>query len=168
MFSYICFSKNNLNMKFKTICRVFILPVLIAILHSCKEKKEVQPEIAENKVETEQKVKDVRMFNLNNEGERAQYERLDLDASHPNLLDPKNSLDQHAEAIQSWSDLHQRIGGYLQEKGFDWGVEDSSISIIQKIYFKPDGQVHTYFYGVLNDKVSDEKRRNSGILFRNS
>lgn len=86
------------------------------------------------------------------------YESLNLDQSHANLLNQDVSKDEINSVIESWSDLHQRIGKYLNEEDFEWGAEGESISILQKIYFDKDGNITHYFFRVFNRDVTDVKK----------
>ena len=60
--------------------------------------------------------------------------------------------------MKSWTDLHQSIGKYLSENEFKWEVKDSSITIVQKIYFNTNGEIENYFFNVLNKNVTKEKQ----------
>ncbi|MEM6685162.1 MAG: hypothetical protein AAF617_05140, partial [Bacteroidota bacterium] len=98
-------------------------------------------------------------YNFDNKQELADFRKLDLDQSHPNLLNPKISASDHTSVRESWTELHQKIGNYLSENNFTWEVEDPSISIVQKIYFEPNGQIKHFFFNILNQNISHEKKQ---------
>ena len=81
-----------------------------------------------------------------------------MDENHPNLLNPEISKSDLNAVMKSWTDLHQRIGAYLFENEFNWDIEDSSTTIVQKIYFNSDGEIENYFFHVLNENVTKEKK----------
>jgi hypothetical protein len=134
-------------MTFKTILKtVFIFSIFIGI-SSCIKKTEN----ADNK-------NAIGIFNYDNEQQLTQYNKLNLDETHPNLLNPQISKSDHSLVMKSWTNLHQKIGTHLSENKFNWEVEDSAITVVQKIYFNPQGAIENYFFNVLNKKVSTEKK----------
>ena len=102
--------------------------------------------------------KKVRVYNFDNKTELSEFSKLKLDKTHPNLLNPKISASDYKAVKTSWIDLHQRIGKYLSDKEFNWEVKDSTITILQKIYFSPNGEVENYFFKVQNKNVAKEKK----------
>ncbi|MCG9970965.1 hypothetical protein [Christiangramia crocea] len=143
-------------MKIRNCFKVFCLVGIFFVSCGC---------IAQN-VETQagDKENTVSVYNIDNTKDRAEYARLDLDSTHPNLLNPQISQSDYNEVIKSWTDLHQRIGKYLADNEFKWEVEDSTITIVQKIYFKPDGEIKNYFFKIQNDEVTREKKEQFGSL----
>lgn len=138
-------------MKSKTILKYLFIPLIMIGIISCKEKKESTKQTVDNKIE-------VGVFNFDNKQELSKYNVLNLDETHPNLLNPQISKSDYNSVIKSWTDLHQRIGKYLSENRFDWEVKDSSITIVQKIYFNSDGEIENYFFNVLNKTVTKQKK----------
>ncbi len=127
-----------------------VLGVLVGI-SSCKDKEGSKTETVENK-------EPITVFNFDDQRQLSAYTSLDLDASYPNLLNPEISVTDYKTVLKSWTELHQEIDAYLRRNNFSWGVEDESISILQKIYFEPDGDIDYYFFRVLNPRVSPEKK----------
>ncbi len=138
-------------MKLKTFWKgLFILIVLIGV-SSCKQHPK-------KKTENDEKTKTIGVFNSANEQELTEYIKLNLDESHPNLLNPQISKTDYNTVIESWTDLHQRIGNYLVENKFTWETKDEAISIVQKIYFDHNGEIENYFFNILNPNVTKEKK----------
>lgn len=106
----------------------------------------------------------VKVFNGSIEEDLTHYVQLNLDETHPNLLDPKVARDDHENVISSWSELHQNIGRYLEKNDFSWEVEDESITLFQKIYFNPKGEITYYFFNIQNPSISLEKKEEFGKL----
>ena len=127
------------------------LLLTIALNHSCQKSKE-------NKVADDQKPNTVSIYNYSNQEELDEYNQLNLDESHPNLLNPEISKSDYNAAVESWTELHQQIGSYLSKNSFSWGVDEKTISIVQKIYFEPNGQISRYFFRVLNQDVTKETK----------
>ena len=98
------------------------------------------------------------MFNFDNKQELIEYRELALDETHPNLLNPQISTTDYDDFREPWIDQDKRIGNYLSNKKFTWEVEDGNITIIQKIYFRPNGEMKYYFFKVLDPKVTKEKK----------
>ncbi len=138
-------------MRIKLIFKGIFIFTIITGIYGCKEKTESKTDI----VETEKKIG---VFNFDNKQELAEYNRINLDDTHPNLLNPQISKSDYNVVMESWTDLHQRIGAYLSKNEFNWEVKDSSISIVQKIYFNPNGEIENYFFNVLNENVTKEKK----------
>lgn len=134
-------------MTFKTIIKtVFIFSIFFGS-SSCIEKTEK----ADNR-------KAIGVFNNDNEQQLTEYNKLNLDDTHPNLLNPQISKSDHSLVMKSWTNLHQKIGSHLSENKFNWEVKDSAISVVQKIYFTPQGAIENYFFKVLNKTVRIEKK----------
>ena len=127
---------------------------------SCKE-------VEKGKSKTLAATAKVGTYNFDNKEEVSEYNRLDLDKTHPNLLNPNLSKDDYQEIIESWKSLHQEIGSYLAKNDFDWGVEDTSVTIVHKIYFTPEGEIKNYFFNILNEEVPMEKKEKFGELVSN-
>ncbi len=142
----------------KNLIRLSLLITLVS-LNSCKIN-------TESKSETTEEIAQVKVYDFNNKQELAEYEALNLDKSHPNLLNPQISKADYDTVIASWTNLHQEIGTYLSENDFSWEVEDSTISIVQKIYFKPNGHIKHYFFRVLNENVPGEKKERYADLIK--
>ncbi len=104
------------------------------------------------------------VFNAALKEDVVSYKRLNLDDTHPNLLDPSIAKEDHQKFIASWTDLHKSIGDYLEQENFSWGNESKSVSIWQKIYFNPNGKVTHYFYNINDPKISLEKKAEFGRL----
>ncbi|OBX25369.1 hypothetical protein LX77_01457 [Gelidibacter algens] len=149
-------------MKFKTILSTIFIVSIIFGNSGCKEKNENKAKLADGeKIETvdNEKIEIISVFNYDNPKELSEYNALNLDATHPNLLNPQISSSDYDSVIKSWTELHQRIGAYLSENGFNWEVEDKTISIVHKIYFKSNGEIENYFFKVLNENVTKEKKK---------
>src|SRR5690554_150266 len=76
------------------------------------------------------------VVNIDEEERVMELRERNFDSIYVNLLDPRNvSQEQYREVVKNWTELHQKIGGYIREGQFDWGVEDSLIEISNRIYF---------------------------------
>jgi len=130
-------------MKFRKILKsIIVISVIIEII-SCKGKNEN---------------KKVRVFNFDNKIELYEYNKLKLNETHPNLLNPEISKSEYSTIAQSWINLNQNIGKYLSNKKFTWGVKDSTITVIQKFYFNKEGEITNYFFRLKNKNISKEKK----------
>ncbi|SDB31472.1 hypothetical protein SAMN03097699_0654 [Flavobacteriaceae bacterium MAR_2010_188] len=138
-------------MKLKLIFKeLFILIALIGI-SSCKQD-------AKKKTDSIEKTRSIGIYNFDNKQELIEYNKMNLGESHPNLLNPQISKTDYDSVMESWTDLHQQIGNYLSENKFTWEVEDETITIVHKIYFEPNGEIENYFFNVLNQTVTKEKK----------
>lgn len=138
-------------MNHKTTLTWITLFCLIFGITGCREKAKTNPETVENP-------KTIVVFNFDDKEELAEYMSLNLDETHPNLLNPQISKSDYRSVIESWTGLHQRIGTFLAENNFTWGTRDDTIRIVQKIYFEPNGRIKTYFFNVANKNVTKEKK----------
>lgn len=139
----------------KTIIQTFLVITVIIGINSCKQKTEDK---VEDKAELFSETKEVATFNFDNKKELSKYRELELDRTHPNLLNPEISKTEYKLVRESWTDLHQRIGTYLSERDFNWEIGDPSVDIVHKIYFNPNGEIENYFFNVLNENVSQQKK----------
>lgn len=106
------------------------------------------------------------IYSASNPQELAQFTRLNLDESHPDLLDPSVARDDQENVKSSWIDLHKKMGAYLQENGFTWGEEIQNISIYHRIYFSANGKVTNYLFNIKDPKVTEEKKAEFGELLQ--
>ena len=148
---------NEIPVNLKIMLRAFTMLVVLAGITSCTEKTKQKKEAIENEDA-------VVVVNFDDKQGLSEFLALNLDDTHPNLLNPDISKTDHDAVLKSWGDLHQRIGSHLAENNFTWGTEDSSITIVQKIYFKPNGAIETYFFNVLNQNVTPEKKEQFAVL----
>jgi hypothetical protein len=120
------------------------------------------------KTEPKEKITaEVFVFNLKNMNERLKidFQKLELDKNHPNLLNPSISKDSIKSVYASWTKLHQDLNIFLKKKNFDWGIEDEKIKLFNKIYFTENGQIKIYAYNIFNE-VTEEKARMYGELVK--
>ncbi len=149
-------------MKLKTITSLISAFLLLFILGSCHQQLDEQLLNKDTKSQ-----KRITIFNFDNKQDVALYKELQLDSTHPNLLNPQISKDDYLSVRASWAGLHQSIGTYLSEKDFSWEVEDSVITIVQKFYFHPDGGIKSYFFNIRNESVTSQKKKEFGDLITN-
>jgi hypothetical protein len=138
-------------MKLKNVLKSMLVILIIAGTYSCKEKNE-------NKTQSDETEKKAKVFNFDNKTELSQFNKLNLDETHPNLLNPQISKTDYNSVVKSWTGLHQNIGKYLSDKKFTWNAKDSTITIIQKFYFNKNGEIENYFFRIKNKEVSKEKK----------
>ncbi|MGK7389949.1 MAG: hypothetical protein ACNS60_06345 [Candidatus Cyclobacteriaceae bacterium M2_1C_046] len=100
-----------------------------------------------------------KVINVSDKKELEHFNKLNLDEVYPNLLDPRNVSDEEAKAVyKSWGEFHQKVMAFMKEQDFDWDVQDSTIALVNKIYFNKNGTVDYYAFNVLNPSVSDAKK----------
>ena len=131
----------------------FILFTCLSILN-CKQKNDT---VAANTIE---------VYDIADEADRFIYDKLNLDDSHPNLLNPQLSDDGYDMILEAWTNLHQAIGDHLDKNDFDWQIEAESISILHKFYFEENGRIKNYAFRFTNNKVSDQVRSEYGKLIQ--
>lgn len=149
-------------MKLKTITSLISSLLLLFVLGSCHQQSEKR--LLNKDTQSQKKVT---IFNFDNKQDVASYKELQLDSTHPNLLNPQISKDDYLTVRESWAGLHQNIGSYLSKKDFSWDVEDSVITIVQKFYFYPDGGIKSYFFNIRNESVTTQKKKEFGDLIAN-
>ncbi len=122
--------------------------ILAGLLMSCNESS------TKNNIS---KVTTTKTYDFDNKTEFNEYSKLNLDKTHPNLLNPKISEKDYQKVKKSWVELHQRIGKYLAKNNFTWEIDNPHISILHKFYFDPNGKIKTYFFRVINSNVTNKK-----------
>ena len=119
-----------------------LLVCLIMVLFSCNKENEGV------------------VVNLQNEVANNKIKKLNLDTKYKNLLNPEFTTDEeYKEVTKSWGDFHKQVGKILKENDFDWGIKDSSVKILNKIYFNKDGEVNYIVFKVINENVTSSKKR---------
>lgn len=144
----------NTGTIFKTVFSIIIIASLISCQQNSKEKA----------IGNSEKLVEPSIYNFSRVGDLEKFNALKLDDSYPNLLNPNISKDDYEKVSQSWIDLNQRIGAYLSDNDFTWGISDSTISIVQKFYFEPDGTINSYFFNIRNESVTYEKKELYGEM----
>ncbi|MCF6361239.1 MAG: hypothetical protein L3J29_10825 [Cyclobacteriaceae bacterium] len=100
-----------------------------------------------------------KVINFDNKTAFNDYRKLNLDSLYPNLLDPSKSSEKEFKAVvKSWSELHQKVSSFMKDEGFSWNVEDSTISIVNKICFHKNGTIDYFFFRILNPSIPDSKK----------
>ncbi|MCF6352855.1 MAG: hypothetical protein L3J06_07580 [Cyclobacteriaceae bacterium] len=100
-----------------------------------------------------------KVINFDNKTDFNDYRKLNLDSLYPNLLDPGNSTqEQHKKVIQSWSEFHQQVSKFMKDENFTWDSPDSTISIVNKIYFNKNGTIDYFVFRILNPSIPDSKK----------
>ena len=124
--------------------------ILIILLVSCKQKStEKETEI----------IKDPKIVSGNNEMAYNEIKKMNLDSTYTNLLDPRNvSESEYKIVAKSWSEFHKKISRFIKEENFKWEVPDSTITILNNIYFDKSGTIDYYTFKIKNPSVSNEKR----------
>ena len=100
-----------------------------------------------------------RVVNFDNKIAFNDMQALDLDSTYLNLLDPRYSdASEYEPIIKSWTDFHQKVSQFMEEESFKWEVTDSTISIVNRIYFDKNGNIEHYFFRVLTPSITTKKR----------
>lgn len=124
--------------------------LLVIGLISCKQKS------TEKELES---VKEPKIISANNKLAFTEFRALNLDSTYTNLLDPKNVTESEYKAVtESWSEFHQKVLKFIKEENFKWEVTDSTISIVNRIYFDKNGTIDYYAFKILNTSIPSEKR----------
>lgn len=134
----------------------FVLSVLCGlILVGCSTPNKQKEQREDNS--------EVRVFSLANAEDKIAFSALKLDDTHSNLLNRDISKDQFDVIWKSWTDIHKALNQHLINENFDWGVNDERIRLFNKIYFKKDGRVKYYVFGI-RSSVSQEKMEAFGEI----
>lgn len=99
------------------------------------------------------------VVNSENKERYPAIEKMKLDEHYNNLLSPEfSSKEEYTEVAKTWNDFHQQIGKIVKAHNFDWGVKDSTITVLNRIYFNKNGAVDYYTFRVSNKNVSEAKK----------
>ncbi len=100
-----------------------------------------------------------KVINFDNKTEFNDYRKLNLDSLYPNLLNPSKSSEKEFKAVvKSWGEFHQKVSSFMKDEDFNWSVKDSTISIVNKIYFNKNGTIDYFFFRILNPSIPDSKK----------
>lgn len=96
---------------------------------------------------------------FHNEVAYNEFKRLLLDETHKNLLNPNISdKEEYPTIINSWKNLHGKVNAILKDSRFSWNVPDSTITVVNKIYFNANGEVNYFFVNIRNENISNETK----------
>lgn len=124
--------------------------LLIIGLISCKQKS------AEKETEV---IKEPKVVSGNNVIAYNELKKMNLDSAYTNLLDPRNVTESEYKIVTaSWSEFHKKASQFIKEENFKWEVPDSTITILNRIYFDKNGTIDYYIFKIRNSSVSAEKR----------
>ncbi|WP_417558859.1 hypothetical protein [Mesoflavibacter zeaxanthinifaciens] len=128
-----------------------LFALLVIGITSCKEKPTENNQIA-NKNET-------KVVSVDNELAYEKIKPLNLDSHYTNLLDPRNTTETELKkAMKAWSEFHKNVSEFIKSEKFDWEVPDSTITVVNKIYFSKKGTVDYYTFKIMNETVTPEKK----------
>lgn len=119
---------------------VFMIIILFISSTSCKEKQKSK------------------VYNLDNKVISEKLKPLKLDDRYANLLNPQISGDEFQVIYKSWGEFHTSIGAFVNKENFNWGVADSTITLVNKIYFDKTGKVDYFLFKVRNENVTNTKK----------
>ncbi|MFT7251234.1 MAG: hypothetical protein ACI9FW_000961 [Flavobacterium sp.] len=84
---------------------------------------------------------------------------MNLDSTYTALLDRKNvSKSEYKIVVESWYEFHKKVAQFIKEENFKWEVPDSTITILNRIYFDKSGTIDYYLFRIRKLSVSAEKR----------
>lgn len=137
-------------MKFKCIVKIMFFTLMISTIASCKEKNP-QKEIID--------IQKPLVVNGDDDVAIRQLQNRNLDSVYMNLLNPKNVSDSEYNAVSdSWIEFHKQVSQFIDKENFKWEVPDSTITIMNRIYFDKNGTIDYYAFKVMNPSVSLNKR----------
>jgi hypothetical protein len=139
-------------MKFKNTLKFMLIFSIIIGINSCKEKNE-------NKTQSNEVEKEPKIVNGINEIAYNKIKKMNLDSTYTDLLDRRNvSESEYKIVVKSWYGFHKKVSQFIKEENFKWEVPDSTITILNRIYFDKSGTVDYYLFRIRNPSVSAEKR----------
>ena len=103
-------------------------------------------------------IKEPKVVSGNNNAAYNALKKMNLDSTYTNLLDPRNvTTDEYKIVAKSWSEFHKKLSHFIKEENFKWEVSDSTITIMNRIYFDKNGTIDYYTFKIKNSSVTDEK-----------
>jgi hypothetical protein len=139
-------------MKFKNTLKFMLIFSIIIGINSCKEKNE-------NKTQSNQVEKEPKIVNGINEIAYNKIKKMNLDSTYTDLLDRRNvSESEYKIVVESWYEFHKKVSQFIKKENFKWEVPDSTITILNRIYFDKSGTIDYYLFRIRNASVSAEKQ----------
>lgn len=139
-------------MKFKNTLKLMLFFSIIIGINSCKEKNE-------NKTQSNEVQKEPKIVNGINEIAYNEIKKMNLDSTYTDLLDRKNvSESEYKIVVESWYEFHKKVSQFIKKENFKWEVPDSTITILNRIYFDKSGTIDYYLFRIRNASVSAEKQ----------
>lgn len=87
------------------------------------------------------------------------FKKLLLDETHKNLLNPNvSNKEEYPTIINSWKNFHGKVNAILKDNRFTWNVPDSTITVVNKIYFNANGEVNHFFVNIRNKNIDKETK----------
>jgi len=103
-------------------------------------------------------IKGPKVVSGNNKTAYNVLKKMNLDSTYTNLLDPRNvTADEYKLVAASWAKFHKNLSHFIKEEKFKWEVSDSTITIMNRIYFDKNGTIDYYTFKIKNPSVTDEK-----------
>jgi hypothetical protein len=139
-------------MKFKNTLKLMLFFSIIIGINSCKEKNE-------NKTQSNEVQKEPKIVNGINEIAYNEIKKMNLDSTYTDLLDRRNvSESEYKIVVESWYEFHKKVSQFIKKENFKWEVPDSTITILNRIYFDKSGTIDYYLFRIRNASVSAEKQ----------
>jgi hypothetical protein len=139
-------------MKLKNTLKFMLFFSIIIGINSCKEKNE-------NKTQSNEVQKEPKIVNGINEIAYNEIKKMNLDSTYTDLLDRRNvSESEYKIVVESWYEFHKKVSQFIKKENFKWEVPDSTITILNRIYFDKSGTIDYYLFRIRNASVSAEKQ----------
>ena len=95
---------------------------------------------------------------------REAFVALNLDSIYTNLLGSEETEEEADSLYQDWLKFNEELASMIRDKNFDWGTEDSSIVLWNRVYCDGDGKINYYLY-YIRDSLANNAAKDRYATF---
>lgn len=88
----------------------------------------------------------------------------DLDSVYTNLLGTEKDETEADSLYNDWMRFNAELADMIRDEKFDWGTEDSSIILWNRVYCDGDGKINYYLYFIRDSLVNKTAKERYGAF----
>ena len=88
----------------------------------------------------------------------------DLDSVYTNLLGTEKDEAEADSLYNDWMRFNAELADLIRDKKFDWGSEDSSIILWNRVYCDGGGKINYYLYFIRDSLVNETAKERYGAF----
>lgn len=88
---------------------------------------------------------------------RESFAKMNLDSVYINLLGSESNEAEGDTLYIRWLAFNKHLAELVESNKFEWGIEDSSVVIWNRVYCDGNGNIEYYLYNITDTTVLEER-----------
>ena len=98
------------------------------------------------------------VIDFNQQENRESFAKMNLDSVYINLLGSEINEAEGDTFYVRWLAFNKQLADLVKSNNFDWGIEDSSVIIWNRVYCDGNGNIEYYLYNISDTTVLVERK----------